>query len=140
MQWQHYSSIKSTMWYIEKLLHEIELSLEDKEDLVYHPVKIDLSREQINQIKKQLKELYSLLKKAKMDFNLNVEPIKLSRIIDTNTGFIWKTIEDSWSSEIEKKSGKINSEDKKKQIDELLNRILKSTNKIREAANEYSLG
>jgi len=128
------------MWYIEKLLHEIELSLEDKEDLVYHPVKIDLSREQINQIKKQLKELYSLLKKAKMDFNLNVEPIKLSRIIDTNTRFIWKTIEDSWSSEIEKKSGKINSEDKKKQIDELLNRILKSTNKIREAANEYSLG
>lgn len=140
MQWQHYNSIKSTMRYIEGLLHEIDASLTNKESLVYLPVEIDLSKEQINQIKKQLKELYSLLKKAKTDFDLNTQPIKLSRIIDTNTVFIWKTIEDSWSSEMEEKSGKMSSDDKKKQIDELLNKILKFTNKIRESADEHSLG
>ena len=119
------------MRYIEKLLYEIELSLKDKENKAYEVVEIDLSKKQINEIKKQLKELYSLLKKVKNDFDLNVEPIKLSRIIDTNTGFIWKTIEDSWSSEIEKKSGKISSNDKKKHFDNLLSKISELTNNMR---------
>ena len=134
MQWQHYNSITSTMWYIEKLLHEIELSLEDKENKAYKVVEIDLTKRQINEIKKQLKELYSILMKVKNDFGLNVEPIKLSRIIDTNTGFIWKTIEDSWSFEMEKKSGRISSNDKKKHLDSLLSKTLELTNNIREIA------
>jgi len=119
------------MEYIEKLLHEIELSLEDKENKVYEIVEIDLTKRQINEIKKQLKELYSLLRKARNDFGLNVEPIKLSRIIDTNTGFIWQTIEDSWSFEMEKKSGRISSNDKKKHFDSLLSKILELTNNIK---------
>ena len=131
MQWQHYNSIKSTMWYIEKLLHEIESSLEDKENKFYELVEIDLTKKQINEIQKQLKDLYSILKKAKNDFDLSVEPIKLSRIIDINTGFIWKTIEDSFSLEMEKKSGKIRSNDKKKYLDNLLSEIMGLTNKIR---------
>jgi len=122
------------MWYIEKLLHEIELSLEDKENKAYKVVEIDLTKRQINEIKKQLKELYSILMKVKNDFGLNVEPIKLSRIIDTNTGFIWKTIEDSWSFEMEKKSGRISSNDKKKHLDSLLSKTLELTNNIREIA------
>ena len=122
------------MWYIERLLHEIEVSLEDKENKAYKVVENDLTQRQINEIKKQLKALYSILKKAKNDFGLAVEPIKVSRIIDANTGFIWKTIEDSWSSEIEKKSGKIRSNDKKQQLDSLLSKILDSTNNIREIA------
>jgi len=131
MQWQHYNSIKSTMWYIEKLLNEIEVSLEDKENKAYRVVEIDLTKKQINEIKKRLNELYSLLKKVKDDFGLDVEPIKLSKMIDTNTGFIWKTIEDSWSFEMEKKSGRISSDDKKKQLDSLLSKILELTNNIR---------
>ena len=134
MQGQHYNSIKSTMWYIERLLHEIELYLEDKENKAYKVVEIDLTKKQINEIKKQLKELYIILRKVKNDFDLNVEPIKLSRIINTNTGFIWKTIEDSWSSEMEKKSGKISSNNKKKHLDSLLSKILELTNTIREIA------
>jgi len=122
------------MWYIEKLLHEIELSLEDKENKAYEVVEIDLTKKQINEIKKQLKKLYSILRKVKNDFSLNVEPIKLSRVIDTNTGFIWKTIEESWSSEMEKKSGKISSNDKKKHNDSSLSKILELTNNIREIA------
>jgi len=131
MQWQHYNSIKSTMHYIEKLLHEIELSLEDRENKTYEVVEIDLTNKQINEIKKQLKDLYSILSKVKNDFSLNVKPIKLSRIIDSNTVFIWKTIEDSWSFEIEKKSGKISSNEKKEYIDSSLSKILKLTNNIR---------
>ena len=131
MQWQHYNSIKSTMWYIEKLLNEIEVSLEDKENKAYRVVEIDLTKKQINEIKKRLNELYSLLKKVKDDFSLDVESIKLSKIIDTNTGFIWETIEDSWSFEMEKKSGRISSDDKKKQLDNLLSKILELTNNIR---------
>ncbi|MBN1275262.1 hypothetical protein JXA12_03140 [Candidatus Woesearchaeota archaeon] len=139
MQWQHYSSVKSAMWYIEGLLHEIELSLREG-NLSYHAVEIDLTKKQINDIMKQVKALYSILKKAKKDFNLNSEPVKLSRIIDVNTGYIWKTVEDSWSSEIEKKSGKISSAEQKKQLDILLSNILELTNKIRSVANEHSLG
>jgi hypothetical protein len=138
MQWQHYNSIKSAMWYIESLLHEIEVSLENKET-AYQVMEIDLTKEQISQIKKQLNVLYSNLKKVKKDFGLSVEPIKLSRIIDTNTGFIWQTIEDSWSSEIEKTSGKISSIDKKKQLDESLRKIWELTNNIREIAKHGRL-
>lgn len=122
------------MWYIEKLLYEVELSLDESEKNMYEPIEIDLTNEQINMIKKQLKKLYADLDKVKKFFGLEFEPIKLSRIIDTNTGFIWETIEDTWPSKMEKTSGKINSDDKKKQIDEMLTRILKLTNKIREAA------
>lgn len=130
MEWQHYNNIKSTMWYIEKLLHEIETSLEEKE-LTYNKIEIDLTKEQIKQVKKQLKEIYQILKKAKKDFNLEPEPLKLSRIIDTNTAFIWKTIEDSWSFKIEKKAGNISSDEKKKNIDELLKKIMNLTINIR---------
>jgi len=119
------------MWYIEKLLNEIEVSLENKENKAYRVVEIDLTKKQINKIKKRLNELYSLLKKVKDDFSLDVESIKLSKIIDTNTGFIWETIEDSWSFEMEKKSGRISSDDKKKQLDNLLSKILELTNNIR---------
>ena len=139
MEWQHYSSIKSTMWYIEELLRGIEASLDKRENNVYHPIEIDLTKEQINQIKKQVKEIYAILEEAKRIFGLEVEPLKLSRIIDTSTGFIWKTIEDSWSSRMEKTSGKISSVDKKKQIDELLSKIMQLTNKIRETAKYEAL-
>jgi len=139
MQWQHYNSIKSTMWYIEKLLHEIDLSLEDKENNAYNIVEIDFNKRQINEIKKQLNELYSILRKVKNDFDLNVEPIKLSRIIDTNIGFIWQTIEDSWSSEMEKKSGKISSNDNKKHLDSLLSKILELTNNLKGIAKHEKI-
>ena len=127
------------MWYIEELLRGIEASLDKRENNVYHSIEIDLTKEQINQIKKQLKEIYAILKEAKRIFGLEVESLKLSRIIDTSTGFIWKTIEDSWSSRMEKTSGKISSVDKKKQIDELLSKILQLTNKIRETAKYEAL-
>jgi hypothetical protein len=127
------------MWYIEELLRGIEASLDKRENNVYKPIEIDLTKEQVNQIKKQLKEIYAILKEAKRIFGLEVESLKLSRIIDTSTGFIWKTIEDSWSSRMEKTSGKISSVDKKKQIDELLSKILQLTNKIRETAKYEAL-
>lgn len=86
MQWQHgYNSMKSTMRYIEKLLHEKEFSLINKKNLVHYTVEIDLIKWQINKIKQQLKELYSVLREVKKDFSLEVKSIKLSKIIDTNT-------------------------------------------------------
>jgi len=127
------------MWYIEELLLRIEASLDKRENNVYHPIEIDLTKEQINQIKKQVKEIYAILEEAKRIFGLEVEPLKLSSIIDTSTGFIWKTIEDSWSSKMEKKSGKISSVEKKKQIDELLSKIMQLTNKIRGTAKYGTL-
>ena len=134
MQWQHYNSLKSTMWYIEGLLRETELCLNEKEKKIYRPVEIDLTKEQVNLIKGRLKKLYAVLEEAKSNFSLEVEPMKVSRIIDVNTSFIWKTIEDAWSSEMERKSGKITSVEKKKQIDSLLKKVLEFTNKIREIA------
>jgi hypothetical protein len=134
MKWQHYNNIKSAMWYIEKLLTEIDTSLDKKEDDIYNSIEIDLTKKQVNQIKKQLKKLYAILEETKKIFDLEVKPLKLSRLIDANTIFIWKTIEDSWSSEMEKSHGKISSVDKKKQIDKLLSKIMQLTNKIRETA------
>ncbi len=121
------------MAYIEKLLQEIELSLEDKQ-LAYSAIEIDLTKEQIEDVKKQLKKLRALLIEAKDDFDLVAEPVKLSRIIDTNTGFVWKTIEEAKSSEVEKRFGQISSDDKKKNIDELLTKIFEETKKIRKTA------
>jgi hypothetical protein len=122
------------MWYIEGLLRETELCLNEKEKKIYRPVEIDLTKEQVNLIKGRLKKLYAVLEEAKSNFSLEVEPMKVSRIIDVNTSFIWKTIEDAWSSEMERKSGKIASAEKKKQIDNLLKKVLEFTNKIREIA------
>ena len=114
METRHYSTIRSSMSYIEKLLNEIESSLNSKENKIYKGVEIDLSKKQIFLIKKQLKKLNKNLAKAKETFNLEYDSIKLSKLIDVNTSYIWETIEDTWSSKIEKMSGKINSEEKGK--------------------------
>jgi len=134
MQWQHYNNLKSNITYIEELLREIESSLNKKEKSIYKAIEVDLTKKQINSIKNCLKKIYSDLKKAKSNFNLEVKPIKSSKIIDANTRFIWITVEDTWPSKMEKACGKITSVEKKKQIDDLLKKILKSTNKIRKIA------
>jgi phage-related protein len=133
MKWQHYNEIKSSMRYIESLLRDIEKSLNSDEKSIYEPVRVDLTKKEIAQVKKELKKLFADLEEAKKSFGLEVEPINASKIIEVNTGFVWKTIEDTWSHKIEKTSGKISSDEKKKQIDALLDKILKSSNRIREA-------
>ena len=131
MQWQHYNKFISSMWYIEKLLREIDTTLDEREKNIYKPVRMDLTKRQVALIKKQLKKLYSELEEVTRIFGIKPESISASRIIDANTGFIWETIEDTWSSRIEKTSGKIKSDDEKNKIDESLARILESTNMIR---------
>jgi len=118
------------MWYIEKLLRDIESSLNENEN-IYTEIEIDLTKEQIKSIKEQIEDMYMCLTEVKSSFDIETKPSKLSRIIEVNTDFIWETIEETWSSKMEKTSGKIGSLDKKRLIDENLNKILGMTNKIK---------
>jgi len=131
MEWQHYNVLRSNMWYVEELLHEIESSLNKKEGIYKH-IEIDLTKEQISTINEQIVQLFKVLKKIQKNFTLKNEPTKASKVIQMNIYGIEETISETWSSYMEKTSGKINSVEEKKQIDDYLNEILQYTNRLRE--------
>ena len=131
MKWQHYNRLRCNVWYIETLLREMESTFYKKEGIYKH-VEIDLSKEQIQSINEQLKRLYSILEEIQKTFHLENEPINASRVVYINALDILETIEETWSSYMEKTSGKIDSIEEKKQIDEYLNRIITYTKHIKE--------
>jgi len=130
MEWQHYNVLRCNMWYVEELLHEMESSLNKKEGIYKH-VEIDLTTEQISTINEQIVQLFKVLKKIQKNFTLENEPTKASKVIQMNIYGIEETISETWSSYMEKTSGKINSVEEKKQIDDCLNEILQYTNRLR---------
>ncbi len=130
MKRQHINKLISALWYIEKLAREIEDVLNNK-SFIFAPIELDLSSAEIAQLKTEISELYSVLEQTKELFGLQPEPIKASRIIDTNVAFIWETIEDTWSHSIEKTFGLINSLDKKDLVDAQLNKILEISDNIK---------
>jgi len=77
-------------------------------------------------------QLYTVLKKIQKNFTLENEPTKASKIIQINIYGIEETISETWSSYMEKTSGKIKSVEEKKQIDGYLNEILQYSNRLRE--------
>lgn len=131
MEWQHYNVLRCNMWYVEELLHEMESSLNKKEGIYKH-VEIDLTTEQISTINEQIVQLFKVLKKIQKNFTLENEPTKASKVIQMNIYGIEETISETWPSYMEKTSGKINSVEEKKQIDDCLNEILQYTNRLRE--------
>jgi hypothetical protein len=122
------------MWYVEELLHEMESSLNSlhKKEGIYKHVEIDLTTEQILSINEQIMQLYKVLEKIQKNFNLENVSMKASKIIQINIYGIQETISETWSSYMEKTSGKINSVEEKKQIDGYLNEILPHINRIKE--------
>jgi len=122
------------MWYVEELLHEMESSLNslNKNKAVYKHVEIDLTKKQILLITEQIEMLLEILEKIQKTFNLENEATNASKIIQINTYDILNTIDETWSSYMEKTSGKIDSVEEKKQIDGYLNEILQHTNRIKE--------
>ena len=138
MEWQHYNMLRAHLWHIEKLLQEMESSLYKKEG-IYEHVEMDLTKEQIRLITENLALLYEILEKIQKDFNLENDPIDASKIMYMNTLFILQTINETWSSYIEKCCGKIDSIEEKKQIDEYLDEIVRYTKRIKEMANRDDL-
>jgi hypothetical protein len=134
MEWQHYNVLRSNMWYVEELLHEMESSLNssNKNKGVYKHVEIDLTKKQILLITEQIEMLLEILEKIQKTFNLENEATNASKIIQINILGILETISETWSSYMEKTSGKIDSVEEKKQIDGYLNEILQHTNRIKE--------
>jgi len=122
------------MWYVEELLHEMESSLNssNKNKGIYKHVEIDLTKKQILLITEQIEMLLKILKKIQKTFKLENEATNASKIIQINTLDILNTISETWSSYMEKTSGKIDSVEEKKQIDRYLNEILQHTNRIKE--------
>ena len=129
MESQHYNKLESALWFVEKLVREIEGSMERK-DGIYASFEIDLDEERIKAVRKLLKDIYAGLEEAKRTFGLESKQVKLSRLIETNTSFIWETIEKTWSSRMEKTSGKSISESDKQEIDKALRKILDLSNKL----------
>ena len=138
MEWQHYNKLESVLWFVEKLAREIE-ELLDRKESIYASVAMDLDETQANTVRQHLKGIFASLEEAKRTFGLKSKQVELSRVIEANTSFIWESIEDSWSSKMEKKSGKISPESKKKEIDRALRKILDLSNKIREEVGKTSL-
>ena len=128
------------MWYVEELVCEMESSLDkNKREGIYEHVEIDLTKELIQSINEQIVQLYKVLEKIQKHFNLKNNPIKASKIIQGGIFSIRETIDETWSSYMEKTSGKINSVDEKKQIDGYLNEILQHTNRIKEITEKDDL-
>ena len=128
------------MWYVEELVCEMESSLDkNKREGIYEHVEIDLTKELIQSINEQIVQLYKVLEKIQKNFNLKNNPIKASKIIQGGIFSIRETIDETWSSYMEKTSGKINSVDEKKQIDGYLNEILRYTNRIKEITEKDDL-
>ena len=140
MEWQHYNVLRCNMWYVEELVCEMESSLDkNKREGIYEHVEIDLTKELIQSINEQIVQFYKVLEKIQKHFNLKNNPIKASKIIQGGISSIRETIDETWSSYIEKTSGKINSVDEKKQIDGYLNEILRYTNRIKEITEKDDL-
>jgi len=140
MEWQHYNVLRCNMWHVEKMVHEMESSLyKNKREGIYEHIEIDLTKELIQSINEQIVELYKVLEKIQKNFNLENEPIKASKMIEIGTYAIWETIQETWSSHMEKGSGKIDSVEEKKQMDGYLNEILQHTTRIKEIMQKNDL-
>jgi len=131
MEWKHYNLLRAHMWYIEKLLREIDSSLK-KGESIYDHIEVDFTKEQIQLINQQIRQLYTIMENIRNTFNLKDSPKKTSRILKGHLYFIRETIDETRPLHLEKTSGKINSIDEKKQIDGFLNEILHYTNHIEE--------
>jgi len=117
------------MSYIEGLIGELEEGVSGKAG-IYKSVQNDLTKEQILQVEDELKEMKALLKQAKEEFKLEDKKMGLSKIMAVNCSFIWATIEDLWSSKIEKSSGKIHSKEKKDKLDAILKQLYEHNTRI----------
>ena len=122
MEWQHLNRIKASMSYIEGLLKDMESGMSGKRE-IYKSVRNDLTQEQLAEVRDEIRQIRSLLKRAKEEFNLEHNEFALSRIISSDCSFIWETIEDLWSHKMEKSSGKISSKEEKEKLDALLKQI-----------------
>jgi len=129
MEWQHLNTIKASMGYIEGLLKDMEDGMSGKRE-IYKSVRNDLSREQLAKVRDEIREIRSLLRQAKQEFNLKHSEFVLSQIINSDCSFIWESIEDLWSHKMEKSSGNISSKEKKERLDELLKQIYDHNKKI----------
>ena len=114
------------MAYIEELIKGIEDDISGKSQ-IYKSIKNDLTQEQIIKVNEKLKQIKISIKKAKREFDLEPDEFALSHIINVNCSFIWTTIEDLWSHKLEKSSGKINSQQKKENLDDILKQLYKHT-------------
>ena len=117
------------MGYIEGLLKDMEDGMSGKRE-IYKSVRNDLSREQLAKVRDEIREIRSLLRQAKQEFNLKHSEFVLSQIINSDCSFIWESIEDLWSHKMEKSSGNISSKEKKERLDELLKQIYDHNKKI----------
>ena len=129
MEWHQYSSIRATMNYIEKLLREIELAIEQP-DNIYSLIENDLSKKQVEAIREEVNQMFIILEDAMNSFPMEKSSLTLSKIVDVNSLFILKTIEDSWSSKLEKKSGKTNMESEKEKLDRILKKLEEKVYKL----------
>ena len=129
MEWQHNNSIRASMSFIEDLLQGIDEIISGKAG-IYHSTHTDLTQEQILLVEDELKQMKSLLKRAKEELNLRQNKIELSKVIAVNCSFIWETIEDSWSDKLEKSYGKIRSKEKKERIDAILRQLSEHNTRI----------
>ncbi|NIA04241.1 MAG: hypothetical protein GWP09_02720 [Nitrospiraceae bacterium] len=128
MDWKHYNNLRSSFKYIENLLIDTDVTLSVKNKAVFQPVKLDLSEKQVYTIKKDINKFFEVMKKAKHSFNIESTPISASRILKVNLSFIWKTIEDSWSSKIEKTTGSFKSDEEKEKLDAVLHEAMMLVN------------
>jgi len=117
------------MSYIEGLLKDIEDGMSGKSD-IYKSVRNDLTQGQLAKVREEIRQIKSLLKQAKEEFNLEHNEFALSRIISSDCSFIWETVEDMWSHKMEKSSGKISSKEEKEKLDALLKQIYERNDRI----------
>ena len=133
MEWHHRNRIKASMAYIENMVNEIDDCLKGK-DAIYKNVKIDLDEKQIAKVKESLRRMNKALKEAKQVFNLEGNMYDLSHIIEVDCSYMLETIDDLWSKKLEKSSGKIESDEKKKHLDTILSKIKEESDILMEVA------
>lgn len=129
MEWRHNNSIRASMSFIEDLLQGIDEIISGKAG-IYKSTHTDLTQEQILLVEDELKQMKSLLKRAKEELNLKQNKIELSKFIAINCSFIWETIEDSGSDKLEKSYGKIRSKEKKERLDAILRQLSEHNTRI----------
>jgi len=122
MEWRHYNVLRASLWSIEKLLHEMELSLEGRGSIFEH-MDVDFTPAQIRAFREQFEQSYQLMRRIQKTFKLKDEPIRASIIFQGHLYFIQETIDETRPSSMEKGSGAIDSEDEKEKIDRYLDEL-----------------
>jgi len=129
MEWQHYTRIKVSMSHIEGLLKDMEDCMYGKRQ-IYSSILNDLTKEELAKVKDEIRQIKSLLKQTKKEFDLKHDELTLSQMIRADCSSIWETIEDLWSHKVEKSYGKISSKEKKEKLDAILKQIHEHNERI----------